>query len=555
MVRRLLSLVAVVALCGTLWAQDKPEEEPAAVEAPVSAARELGVTPIGMEAYRQLMVSGTYLVGPGDEFLIYLPGMDGPYTTPVLAEGSVFVPRGVGVVRVAGLQLKEARAEVEKAYAQTLRFGHITFELSKPRSFPVPVLGAVRDAGVKTATGVQRVSEVAARGGLMKDKSSRRNIRVIQTRGLSQEWRGRVREMAARGDMTVLQQVPSQRVDLTMFGVTGDSRYDPFVEDGDIVIVPPVQGLLGAMGALQRPGFYEYVPGDRLSDLLAMGLGPAPGHDVARAQLFRYAEDMVTRQAVPVNLQGVLDGDPAADILLEADDWLNVRRISRYHQSSEVDVAGEVVYPGYYVVDPMGTPLLQVLDMAGGITDDASLLAARVVRQRIVEDVRRDPEYDRIGTVPTADRTQEEDQYFVMKTREKPGQMVVDFVALMKGDQQQNILLLPGDQVVVPRRQGTVIVSGQAARPGAVVYDPSFSVRDYIQQAGGLAWRASRDIRVIRANTGEMRRSADVTRLQPGDRIWIKEQPRRDYWTLFTDVMAVVGQVSTIVLLYATLTK
>ncbi|MEW6750780.1 MAG: SLBB domain-containing protein [Candidatus Latescibacterota bacterium] len=554
MVCALLRVLAALTLSVPLWAQET-QEEPAGVEAPVPGARALGVTPIGMEAYREVMASGKYLVGPGDEFLIYLPGMDGPYTTAVLAEGCVFVPRGVGPVRVAGMQLRQARAEVESAYARAVKYGHVTFELSKPRSFPVPVLGAVVDAGAKAATAVERVGDVAARGGFVREGSSRRNIRVIKTRDLSPQWRDRVREMVARGEIGVLDSVASQRVDLTMFGVTGDSRYNPFVEDGDAIIVPPVQGQLGAMGALQRPAFYEYVPGDRLTDLLAMALGPAPGYDPDRVQLFRYAEDMVSRRTIQVDMVRALAGDPQADLLLEADDWLNVRRISRYHQRSEVDVAGEVVYPGYYVVAPTGTPLRDVLAMAGGFTDDASLLSARVVRQRVVDEVSKDPELDRIATVPAADRTEDDGQYFIMKSREKPGQMVVDFISLVEGDEGQNILLLPGDQVMIPRRQSTVIVSGQAARPGAVVFDSAYSVRDYIQQAGGLAWRASRDIRVIRAHTGEMKRAEDVTRLQPGDRIWIKEKPTRDYWALFTEFMQVVGQVSTVVLLYATLTR
>lgn len=97
------------------------------------------------------------------------------------------------------------------------------------------------------------------------------------------------------------------------------------------------------------------------------------------------------------------------------------------------------------------------------------------------------------------------------------------------------------------------MVSGQAAHPGAVVYNSTYRVADYIRRAGGPGWRASKDIRVIKARTGEMRRAHRDEAVEPGDRIWIKEKPVRDYWSVFTQTMVVLGQVSTMALLYATL--
>ena len=78
---------------------------------------------------------------------------------------------------------------------------------------------------------------------------------------------------------------------------------------------------------------------------------------------------------------------------------------------------------------------------------------------------------------------------------------------------------------------------------------------DYIDQAGGFGWRASKEVRVIKASTGEIQRAQNVEQVERGDRIWIKEKPERNYWSLFTQSMAVIGQVTTIVLLYVTITK
>jgi protein involved in polysaccharide export with SLBB domain len=121
-----------------------------------------------------------------------------------------------------------------------------------------------------------------------------------------------------------------------------------------------------------------------------------------------------------------------------------------------------VLYPGYYLVEKGKTRLAEIIDNAGGFTDDASLWKAHIIRSDGLRDLRssdergylqtHDPEFVRIATIPVADRTEEEDQYFIMKSRERPGQMVVDFVALFEqGDQSQNIVLFPGDLIVVPR--------------------------------------------------------------------------------------------------------
>ena len=97
-----------------------------------------------------------------------------------------------------------------------------------------------------------------------------------------------------------------------------------------------------------------------------------------------------------------------------------------------------------------------------------------------------DPEFERILTTPAGDRTEEDNQYFKMRVREKPGQLVVDFTALFEDDDQsQNVRLLPGDLVSIPTKQQTVLVSGRAASPGAVIYNPEFGVFDYIEQVGG----------------------------------------------------------------------
>jgi protein involved in polysaccharide export with SLBB domain len=403
------------------------------------------------------------------------------------------------------------------------------------------------------------VSESINRAGGLKGNASSRNIILYKTAFLDAESKAQVQAWVRTGNFGSIEGLESHRVDVTMYEATGLSRYNPFIEDGDIVVVSASQGRIGALEAVQNPGFFEFVEGDHISDLLTIAMGPSRHYDREHVYLFRFADDMTTRIAVPVDIDAVLAGDSEADLPLQSGDWLVVRGIPRYHERSTIKIEGEVRYPGIHVVKQSGSDLKSVvLNQAGGFNENAALPEARVVRKSFDEGEQevRDPWFDWIRFIPVADRTDDQDQYFNMKTRERSGHMVVDFVALFEGDDEsQNILLRPGDVIVVPTRQQIVMVSGRAGAPGAVVYNEAFSVWDYIDRAGGYGWRASKDVRVIKARTGEMKAADSALKIDPGDRIWIKEKPVRDYWSIFTQSMEVIGQVTTVVLLYVTITK
>ena len=512
------------------------------------------VTTIGMDAYREVLVSGRYLVGPGDEFLVIAPGMEEPVSSKVLAEGGLFIP-GVGRVTVGGLRLRDARQAVRAAFGEAVRLGQVEIELSRPRSFPVSVVGMVKFPGTVITSGVERISEVLDKAGGLDEDGSTRNIQVLRAGEMGAERRAAVSAMARRGDLAGLLGHESFRVDLALYEVFGQTGYNPFVEDGDIILVPARRQVIRAMDSVLRSDTYEYVEGDRLRDLIALAMGPAAHYDPANAMLFRYEDDGARQVSRKVDLEGAVAGEEAANIALAPGDWLVVRPKPNYQLASTVRLIGEVVVPGFYVVDAEGAPIREIISRVGGFTPRAALGKARVTRQ-VQSEADRDPEFERIMSIPPTDWTEEDKQYFNMKSREKRGQMVVDFVALFEeGDESQNIRCMPGDVISVPSLQHTVLVSGQAASPGAVIYNQDYSVSDYIQRAGGYGWRASRDVRVIKARTGEIRKVGDVGSIEPGDRIWIKEKPERDYWNIFTHTMNVVGQVSTIVLLYVTIAR
>lgn len=521
------------------------------------------VSMIGMEAYREVIESGNYLVGGGDEFLIFAPGMQIPVMNRVSAEGGIFIPK-VGNVAVAGLRLSQARKAVQERFAEVVRVGELTFQLYQPRSFPVTVVGLVETPGIYSANGVERVSQVVERAGGLLPEASRRDIRLIKVSDLTPREREKLARFMTLGQaFEDLDNGLIKRVDFDMYEVAGQSNFNPFVEDGDVVIINASAGRLGSFGALKRPGFYNYVPGDKVSDLLHLSLGTTNDVDSSKVRLFRYHADNKTRISLDVDMRAIAEGDSVADIELHSNDWLNVGSVPEFQPRSEVFISGEVIFPGYYVVNPQGMRLRELIESAGGFTEYASLAEARIVRRASPDNSGTsegdteiiDPEFERIRFVPVSERTEDENQYFIMKSRERVGQMSVDWDRLFtQGDERHNIPLLPGDELHVPRLSDVIIISGAVGQPGSVIYDSTFTVQDYIDRAGGLGWRASKDVRLIKGLSGEVKRVKDGVMIQAGDRIWVKELPERDYWMIFSQAMGIIGQVSTVVLLYASLT-
>ena len=515
--------------------------------------KELPEPLIGIDAYEEVLHSGEYLVGPGDRFLIQMPDAEKPVEVRVLVEGGLFIPR-TGRIQVGARRLREVRAAIDSAYRASFIDGRITAELSALRRFPVTVTGLVQEPGVTIANGVLRVDEVIRQVKGLLLKGSRRNIQLIRTHGLPPERRHQLHTWARSGDLTAFDRIEARRVDLDFFELTGVSRYNPFVEDGDIIVVPSKQHVVRTLEAWVNPRIVEYVEGDRISDLATLSMGPAPNIDPKGVFLFRFHDDGLRQAAQQIDLAAALAGDPAADLPLKPGDWLVARMRQGYLQESTATVAGEVTRPGPYIVGEEGVSLVQVIEWAGGFTQEASLPEARVVRRLQVD--RGDPEFQRILGLPPEAWDKEDKRYFNMKSREKRGQMVVDFAALFqKGDASQNILVRPGDVITIPASTRTVLVSGKAAYPGAVPYVENYTVSDYIARAGGFGWQASGEVEVIKARTGERMDVEDVEGIEPGDRIWVKEQPARDYWLLFTQGIEVASQVATVMLLFVTLSN
>jgi len=461
-----------------------------------------------------------YILGPGDRLAVTLSGaVQRAQETLVTAEGTLLVPPAVGL-RVAGLTIDGAQDALRDALKPFYRGVDVRLDLVEVRRFEVYVLGAVERPGNYTAHGATRVSTVLDEAGNVSAKGSWRTIRV------------------ERGDGSAV------RVDLVAFYILGERSANPFLQDGDRVIVPFAGERAVLHGSVGRPGDYEILEGETIADIIRLAGGTMPGADRSRLQLrrFRGPSDPET-EAITVDLDG-----PGASTPAIAGDQITVYTIPDWHIRRPVEVRGEVRYPGVYVIDEGRETLAGVIERAGGFTPDASVHEATLTRAIGIIIV--DPEFERLKQIDVGDMTRDEYEYFKLRSREHAGRVVVDFEAFfLRGQSAEDVPLRRGDVIDVPTATEAVKVAGQVASPGAIAFDEGKPVKWYIERAGGYGWRAAKGkTRVITGRTGEWISAKKAKRLEPGDTIWVPEKPERKYWEMFKDGLALTGQVLTIYL-------
>lgn len=504
---------------------------------------------VGDRALQEVIRSGRYRVGPGDEFMVTVGGdLRKTFSVSVSAQGQLVIP-DIGATDVAGMGLEEALKRVRETVESRYRNVSVIVTLGQPRIFPVDVLGYVKWPRQYMATGVDRVSELILRAGglaqIQDIRPSMRNVQILRPdrlEGLAS---------AAPPDPLISGQTrPVGRADLLLWQRTGDPAYNPFISDGDVLVVPVRGDSIGIYGAVNAEGYYEFAEGDRLSDLIQLGGGLTEGADRRRAELLRLTPGGTSTSHIQIDLTAVLAGDRRYDLSLQKGDRLHVLL-----ERKLVTVEGEVKFPGPYPIDEGKDRLRDILERAGGVTEEASLEQASIVRWsgRDVEDA----EFERLKDFPPAQLTKEQQEYMRLKTREKPGQMAVNFVRLLRDrDESENVLLSRNDRIIIPRASKTVAVSGQVANPSTFLYNPDYGVQDYIRQAGGFSKTAQqKDVRVIKGKTGKWIDADQVQQVEPGDTILVPEKPPRDGWRIFLDTMQVVSQIVTIIYIIRATTR
>jgi protein involved in polysaccharide export with SLBB domain len=184
--------------------------------------------------------------------------------------------------------------------------------------------------------------------------------------------------------------------DLEKSKALDDHKFDPYVREGDEITIPFSNkefDVISISGAVYRPSVVAYKTGDKASLLLKLGYGLRENADMENITLiipgdFGDRNEFKLEVTKDMKLIGQdYDLVPGSSII--------VGRKKKATKGTQgiVSVIGNVQKEGSYLIKPNTTTISEVIEMAGGFTDEAYLPQSYILRREVnelgIEDQRR----------------------------------------------------------------------------------------------------------------------------------------------------------------------
>lgn len=309
-------------------------------------------------------------------------------------------------------------------------------------------------------------------------------------------------------------------------------------------------------GEVGKPGRYPLTTNMTISDLIRVGGGLKPSADTQTADLTQYqwaTQEKLSGQHQTIPISAALSGESTANLPLSNGDVLTIRQLPGWNDlGASISVKGEVKHPGTYGIRP-GERLSSVLQRAGGFQQDAYVNGAILERAEIRELQTKEQTQlmlrvkdlqNNVALLPEGDANQKlakENalrQYQNALTQLGSNNPVGRVTVRISPDVNRwknttaDLEVRAGDTLVIPKRPGFVMVSGQVFNPTAVSYRPGKSAKWYLSQSGGPTAVANKKaIFVIRADGSVIGAKESLWSgpslnavLQPGDTIVVPEK-------------------------------
>ncbi len=340
-----------------------------------------------------------------------------------------------------------------------------------------------------------------------------------------------------------------QILDILSYFRLGSTDNNPYLMDGDVLIVPCKDMEVSLNGSWNQVQKLELAEGDKLSDIVALGLGLQSEADMNRAFVYRFTEDLTSRTTIPINISNAIENPGSIDdIELHNGDEIYVFKRPKYVGKEYVTIEGMLKYPGKYPINNGQMSLLELLEKSGGPSERGDLSLAYVLDSEL--NTAEDEDYNRLKRMSPASMSDSEYGYFILRLREMKGKYSVDLKKLWETkDSKYDTYIKPGTYIYVPEKMDKIIVSGHVKNPGIYDYEEGLTWKEWIDRAGGKIKqsRISKS-RIIDAKTGHWIKPKKNTIVNAGDMVFVPQVQDRSLWTDTQKVIAFSSQIITIIL-------
>ncbi len=376
-----------------------------------------------------------YKLGPGDEVIIDIWGTNQTTIRQTINPDGFINVDVIGVVYLNGMTVSEADAYMRRQLGRIYSLdgedaqSDIKLTLGAIRTIKVNVMGEVAAPGTYSLSSFSDVYHALYRAGGFSELGSVRNVSLV------------------RNGKKVTD------VDVYDFIIEGKPAKNVNLQDGDIVLVPTYESIVGVYGYVKRPMKYELKAGESMEDLIAFA-GGFKGD--------AYTENInVERRNGREYQVFTVDKDEYSSFKLLDGDRLDVGTIINRYEN-RLEVKGAVYRPGFYQLSEDVNTVSKLIAKADGLRGDAFTNRALLHRERedyTLELIQVDLKGILAGTTPDID--------------------------LQKND------VLTISNINEIKDLGFVTVVGEVTNPGMYRFAENTTIEDLILQAGGLLESAS----------------------------------------------------------------
>lgn len=348
-------------------------------------------------------------------------------------------------------------------------------------------------------------------------------------------------------------------------GIMDGNVADIPLKNEDVVFIPTQEELrkervFTITGEVMTPGAYEYADNTTIEDLIVQAGGLRDGASLARVDVSRRIDDpfssVKTRDIAETFQFDIKDGlvirsDSA--FYLKPYDVVHVRRSPGYVMPKNITVTGEVNYEGAFTLEKKNLRLTDAIKMAGGVTEDAYIKGARLIRQMSPEEqIRKE------AVLKNLRNTMEKNDSVAWEKIEMDNTYPIGIdleKALAEPGGQYDIVLRENDRIDIPEYNGTVTISGDVQFPNTVTYVEGKSIKWYIENAGGYSESAKKKKTFIVYQNGLMDKGKGAE-VEPGSEIIVPS--KKDKKVNLTGIAAIgsaLSPLATLIALIAYLSK
>ncbi len=387
-----------------------------------------------------------YVLGPGDELIILLTGLNESSVRSKLSpEGNLQIPYA-GIVYLNGFTIEQAanliRNKMRRIYpALNSGQSQLSINLGNTRRIKITLVGEVKTPGSYTISSLSTLFNALYLSGGPGINGSLRYIEIIRNNKVY------------------------KTVDFYTFLQEGLMDGNIRLEDQDVINFPVYRKRVAIQGEVKRPAIYELKADEQLDDLIrfAGGYTDIAYRSMAKADQVNELEREV--KDVPANLFG--------DFVPRNGDQIEIGSIQNRY-ANRVVLEGAINRPGVYELSA-GLSLSALLQKAEGLKEEAYLERAYIKR-----------------TLPNLEK-----EFISFKPLD-----------IVKG--LTDIPLLREDSIMIQDRAGFITeqylsISGNVRNPGTILYRRGMKLADVIAMAGGLNEQAAGHhieiSRIIKDNT------------------------------------------------------